>query len=215
MFDKIKNENPFSFPKAMLYILITFGFVLIITLFLTLDFKNYLGPIAILLASQIAGYSVITTINNTNRIEREKEKEEERKTKKVLSSYFRHLLVLADEQIKYFHEAEERINQHPTTHLKHLMIAETSFEDELNTVAFINPIESMLNPDLHKHSDEEMLDLILNIKDKTLKMIHNMKILKSTLVDNDDKESVLTLLIQMQEDIKSMTKECKKYTNMS
>ncbi|UPT77205.1 hypothetical protein MN086_09100 [Sulfurovum sp. XGS-02] len=215
MFDKFKNEKGFSFPKAMLYILITFGFVLIIMLFFTLDFKNYLGPIAILLASQIAGYSVITTINNTNRIEQEKEKEEERKTKKVLSSYFRHLLVLAEEQIKYFHEAEERINKHPTTHLKHLMIAETSFEDELNTIAFINPIESMLNPDLHKHSDAEMLDLILNIKDKTLKMIHNMKILKSTLVDNNEKDSVLTLLIQMQSDIKIMIQDCEKYTNMT
>jgi hypothetical protein len=215
MFNKITKEKNFSFAKGMLYILITFGFGLIIILFFTLGFKNYLGPIAILLASQIAGYSVITTINNTNRIEQEKEKEEERKTKKVLSSYFRHLLVLAEEQIKYFHEAEERINQHPTTHLKHLMITETSFEDELNTIAFINPIESMLNPNLHKHSDAEMLDLILNIKDKTLKMIHNMKILKSTLVDNDQKESVLTLLIQMQSDIKVMIQQCAKYTNMT
>jgi hypothetical protein len=60
-----------------------------------------------------------------------------------------------------------------------------------------------------------MLDLILNIKDKTLKMIHNMKILKSTLVDNDQKESVLTLLIQMQSDIKVMIQECAKYTNMT
>ena len=212
MSNKINKEKGFSFPKSMLYILIIFGFALIIMLFFTLDFKDYLGPIAILLASQIAGYSVITTINNTNRIEELKEKEEEIKAKKVLSSYFRHLLVLADEQLKYFHDAEERIKQYPNTHLKHLMIRETSFEDELNTIAFINPIESMLNPDLHKHSSEEMLDIILTIKDKVLMMIHNMKILKSTLVDNDDKDSVLALIIQMQNDIKAMMLVCEKYT---
>lgn len=214
MVKNIRKEKGFSFPKSMLYILITFGFALIIMLFFTLDFKDYLGPIAILLASQIAGYSVITTINNTNRIEEVKEKEEEIKANKVLSSYFRHLLVLAEEQLKYFYEAEERIKEYPNTHLKHLMIRETSFEDELNTISFINPIESMLNPDLHKHSSEEMLDIILTVKDKVLVMIHNMKILKSTLVDNDDKDSVLKLLIKMQNDIKAMIQECEKYTKI-
>ena len=214
MVKNIRKEKGFSFPKSMLYILITFGFALIIMLFFTLDFKDYLGPIAILLASQIAGYSVITTINNTNRIEEVKEKEEEIKANKVLSSYFRHLLVLAEEQLKYFYEAEERIKEYPNTHLKHLMIRETSFEDELNTISFINPIESMLNPDLHKHSSEEMLDIILTVKDKVLMMIHNMKILKSTLVDSDDKDSVLTLLIQMQNDIRAMMQECEKYTRV-
>ena len=214
MVKNIRKEKGFSFPKSMLYILITFGFALIIMLFFTLDFKDYLGPIAILLASQIAGYSVITTINNTNRIEEVKEKEEKIKANKVLSSYFRHLLVLAQEQLKYFYEAEERIKEYPNTHLKHLMIRETSFEDELNTISFINPIESMLNPDLHKHSSEEMLDIILTIKDKVLVMIHNMKILKSTLVDNDDKDSVLKLLIKMQNDIKAMIQECEKYTRI-
>ena len=214
MVKNIRKEKGFSFPKSMLYILITFGFALIIMLFFTLDFKDYLGPIAILLASQIAGYSVITTINNTNRIEEIKEKEEEIKANKVLSSYFRHLLVLAEEQLKYFYEAEERIKEYPNTHLKHLMIRETSFEDELNTISFINPIESMLNPHLHKHSSEEMLDIILTIKDKVLVMIHNMKILKSTLVDNDDKDNVLKLLIKMQNDIKSMIQGCEKYTRI-
>lgn len=214
MVKNIRKEKGFSFPKSMLYILITFGFALIIMLFFTLDFKDYLGPIAILLASQIAGYSVITTINNTNRIEEVKEKEEKIKANKVLSSYFRHLLVLAEEQLKYFYEAEERIKEYPNTHLKHLMIRETSFEDELNTISFINPIESMLNPDLHKHSSEEMLDIILTVKDKVLVMIHNMKILKSTLVDNDDKDSVLKLLIKMQNDIKAMIQECEKYTKI-
>lgn len=214
MTNKSRKEIGFSFPKSMLYILITFGFALIIMLFFTLDFKDYLGPLAILLASQIAGYSVITTINNTNRIEKEKEKEEEIKTKKVLSSYFRHLLGLAKEQLEYFHQAEERIKQYPNTHLKHLMIREASFEDELNTIAFINPIESMLNPDLHKHSSEEMIDITLAMKDKVLIMIHKMKILKSTLVDNDDKDSVLKLLIEMQNDIRIMMQECEKYTNL-
>ena len=41
-----------------------------------------------------------------------------------------------------------------------------------------------------------------------------MKILKSTLVDNDDKDSVLELLIQMQNDITTMMQECKKYTSL-
>jgi len=93
------------------------------------------------------------------------------------------------------------------------MIAETSFEDELNTIAFINPLESMLNPDLHKHSNEEMLDLVLSIKDKVLNMIHNMKILKSTLIDNDDKETVLSILRVMQDEIELIIEKCEKYTN--
>ena len=58
-----------------------------------------------------------------------------------------------------------------------------------------------------------MLDIILTVKDKVLVMIHNMKILKSTLVDNDDKDSILTLLIKMQNDIKAMMQECEKYAS--
>lgn len=199
--------------RYMLYLYILVGLEILIILYFNYQKGSSLnlGPLAILLASQIAGFSVINTINNTNKIEQEKEKEEKRKTQKVLNSYFRHLIVLAEEQIKYFNEAEIRIINGPNTHLKDLMIAETSFEDELNTIAFINPLESMLNPDLHKHSDEEMLDLILNIKDKVLNMIHNMKILKSTLIDNDDKETVLNLLRAMQDEIKLIIEKCEKY----
>lgn len=211
MFNSIKKLS-FIAPFYIFIGYLIFGLLILILLILVFDEKN-LAAFSILLASQVAGFAVLSTILNTNKIENEKKESEKIKTQKVLSSYFRHLIVLAEEQRKYFNMLEKSINEHHDIHLKEIGIIESSFEDELNTIAFVNPIESMLNPDLHKYSDEEILNHILTIKTKVLEMIHLMKIIKVSVVPRNDRTQVLDILTHMKDETATIITNCEKYTS--
>lgn len=168
-----------------------------------------LSVLAILIGTQIAGFAVYRNIINTYEIEIEKNKSEKNKSEKVLEAYMRHLVSLAEKQITYFNELEKIITSYSGHKLSTLGIEKTFFSDEVNTIAFIKPIEAMLESDLHKFTDIEMLNFILKIKAKVLELMHNMKILK-LLVHHERRDDVLKNIVEIKLEINGLIGESKK-----
>lgn len=165
--------------------------------------STYLPPMGVLLASQIAGFAVVRTINNTNKLENTKKIEEAKKSKKVLNAYFRHLQSLGSDQINMLDELIKYINSISNVPLSHANLEKIFYDDNTNLLVFIKPIESMLSPDLHKYIDVEVMDYILNLKVQVVKMMQSTKLIHSVFIPANRHQELLSLLIQM----KSETQE--------
>lgn len=217
MIEKIKNydkqldgfifTNKNIIDKVLIrafYTYLLVGLCILIGIILFSEISKNIGPFAILLASQIAGLAVVRTIINSSENEKIKEYNEHIKSLKVLNSYLRHLIVLCDTQVDYFNDLIKTVNANTNYTLKQMKIDETFYSDEVNKAAFINPIEAMLNHDLHKYTDEKIIDFILETKAKILELLHTMKLIRALYVPNNAKQEFINLCTSVQLDIKKI-----------
>ena len=227
MIEKIKNYdkkldgliscNKNVIDKVLIRAFYTYLFVglcILIGIVLFSEVSKNIGPLAILLASQIAGLAVVRTIINSNETERNKEKNERIKSQKVLNSYLRHLIVLCDTQVNYFNDLIKTVTANSNYTLEQMKVHETFYSDEVNKAAFINPIEAMLNHDLHKYTDEEIIDFILETKAKILELLHTMKLIKSIYVPNNAKGEFLDLCNTVKSDINNIKNKANNLLNI-
>lgn len=178
------------------------------------DFRRlvsiYLPPIGVLLASQIAGFAVVRTIHNTNQLEFKKKIDDAEKSKKVLFAYFRHLESLGNDQIQSLNEFIKYINTIPfNQRLSDANIDKLLYDDNMNLIVFMNPIESMLAPDLHKYMDAEIMDYILNLKVQVVKMMQSMKLVKSVFIPSNERQGLISLLNTMKNNTQNILNSSK------
>lgn len=171
--------------------------------------STYFPPMGVLLASQIAGFAVVRTINNTNKLEYTKKIEEAKKSKKVLNAYFRHLESLGSDQINMLDELIKYINSISNLPLSHANLEKIFYDDNTNLLVFIKPIESMLSPDLHKYIDVEVMDYILNLKVKVVKMMQSTKLINSVMIPANRHQELLSMLTQMKNETQEILDSAK------
>lgn len=161
--------------------------------------STYSAPLGMFLASQIAGFAVVRNISNTNQIEENKKISDAEKSKKVLNAYFRHLQLLGINQVNMLNEFIKYVNTLVASNerLTNAHISEMLYDDSMNLIVFMNPIESMLSPDLHKYVDVEVMDYILNLKVQVVTMMQSMKLAKNIMIPANKHQELLLLLTQM------------------
>lgn len=189
-------------------------FIVLFILFTKGMIYNLFSALCLLLASQIAGFAVIRTIINTNEVERLKNEKEKLKAEKVLTSYFKHLYELGEKQITFADEAIKAIPllQNPTISIEEL--TEYFYTDEINVLTYLKPIDEMLNHDLHKYTDEDMLDFILKIKVITLENMHYTKLIKNDYIKYKKIKELRETLNLMKNNTRQLLEEGQKYVKM-
>lgn len=207
----ITNNISYSTVDVFLTLYICTGAYLLIYLFyhdLFLENINYIG---ILLGGQIAGLAVYKNIIHTLKMKEVEETSEKEKSKKVLNSYFLHMTTLAENQILFLNEMKKVIEENPSLNISSLGLDIYFFSDEINVITYLKPIDNMLNHDLHKYTNEDMINFILKIKVKTLENMHLTKLMKNDQLKNNKKEEFLKTVKYLEENTGSLIKEGQEY----
>lgn len=192
--------------KILFWIFIFIGIISFILMFLSLfnpSILNYLSintnsydflpATFILLSSLIAAFSVNRTIINTEKNRLIDKSIEEERTKKIISVAKKFFLIENEIQQEFFEELKNNRDLNDTLNLNSLPSIEYFYNEKINENKIINQINYCLNSELHKHSSEDLLAILFEIKNDILLIMHYVNVLKSHIVNDKKSEFDLTL----------------------
>lgn len=171
--------------------------------------KEVYAVLAIIFASQVAGFAVLLTIVKNHFTEKEKEEKGKQNAIKSLNSYLDYFNELANEQLVFIDWIIKYIKQENTKTLKELELERLFFSDIINESAFLKPIENMLDKDVQKYYNKNTIDFILNTKREILTIIHHIQLIKTILIPNNKQNEIFQLLIDMREKIARIKEDLK------
>ncbi|MFY4743366.1 hypothetical protein ACOTV4_11985 [Aliarcobacter butzleri] len=171
--------------------------------------KEVYAVLAIIFASQVAGFAVLLTIVKNHFTEKEKEEKGKQNAIKSLDSYLDYFNELANEQLVFIDWIIKYIKQENTKTLKELELERLFFSDIINESAFLKPIENMLDKDVQKYYNKNTIDFILNTKREILTIIHHIQLIKTILIPNNKQNEIFQLLIDMREKIARIKEDLK------
>lgn len=167
------------------------------------EFKRIAPATAILLSALIASTTIIRNQYNTINLNKEKDKKEEENNTILIHSYLQYFISESSEQMVFFQQMQKMLQVEG----EEIDISKYFYDDKMNDNKIIKNLDNLLNPSLHKYSQQSTLDTILTLKSTILNIMHSIQLIKNIYIPNNNKELIIEAFIYHIEEIQNVQKE--------
>ncbi|WP_419782359.1 hypothetical protein [Malaciobacter marinus] len=151
------------------------------------DSIKYVAPTVILLSSLIAAFAVIRTIINTKELEDNKVKVEKERNDKIINVSIKLIEKILIEQLGFFYSLkDERKKKGNAVNLRDYGMIKYFFEPSSNENLVFKNIDYLLNIELHKYNDKQIIEDIFELKTNAVYIVHLTNIIKDKCIKEND-----------------------------